>query len=104
MKTGVWLSTVVLLLSLAGAAPAAQECPAGLEPVIEFRMFFGLTDKDGTIVTEDQRFLAETITSPFPDGLTVFDARGQWQPPSGELQREPVKVAMARCRPILPGA
>ena len=96
MKTGIWLSTVVLFLSLAGAATAAQECPAGLEPVTEFRMFFGLTDKDGKIVTEDewQRFLADTITPRFPDGLTVFDARGQWQPPSGELQREPVKAVM----------
>lgn len=87
---------VFFLLSLAGAAGAARECPAGLEPVTEFRMFFGLTDRHGKVVTEDewQRFLADTITPRFPAGLTVFDARGQWQPPSGELKRGPVKVVM----------
>ena len=95
-KVGVWLSAVVVSLALAGAAGAAWECPKGLEPVTEFRMFFGLSDKDGKIVTEDQwkQFLADTITPRFPAGLTVFDGQGQWLPPTGELQREPVKVVL----------
>lgn len=95
-KTGVWLGAVVVLLALAGPAWAAQECPKGLEPVTEFRMFFGLTDKDGTTVAEQEweQFLADTITPRFPDGLTVFDGRGQWLPPTGDLQREPVKVVL----------
>ena len=90
------MSAVVVSLALAGAAGAAWECPKGLEPVTEFRMFFGLSDKDGKIVTEDQwkQFLADTITPRFPAGLTVFDGQGQWLPPTGELQREPVKVVL----------
>ena len=95
-KMRVWPSAVVFLMALAGAAGAAQECPKGMEPVTEFRLFFGLSDKDGKIVTEDQwrRFLADNVTPRFPGGLTVFDGAGQWLPPSGKLQREPVKVVL----------
>ncbi len=95
-KIRVWLSAVVFLMALAGAAGAAQECPKGMEPVTEFRLFFGLTDKDDKAISEDQwqRFLAGEITPRFPAGLTVFDANGQWLPPSGKLQREPVKVVL----------
>lgn len=98
MKNGlvVCLVLIVSVLATAGWAAAGRECPKGLEPFTEFRMFFGLSDKDGKIVTEDewQRFLADTITPRFRDGLTVFDGRGQWLAPSGVLQREPVKVVM----------
>ena len=95
-KMRVWLSAVMFLMALAGAAGAAQECPKGMEPVTEFRLFFGLTDKDGKIVTEDRwrQFLADNITPRFPQGLTVFDGAGQWVPPSGKLQRERVKVVL----------
>lgn len=94
----VWLVAVSLLtgLAMASAAGDGRECPKGMEPVTEFRLFFGLTDKDGKVVSEDQwrQFLADTITPRFPAGLTVFDGRGQWLPPSGKLQREPVKVVL----------
>ena len=100
-KMRVWLSAVVFLMALAGPAGAGQECPKGLEPVTEFRLFFGLNDEDGKIVTEDQwqQFLADTITPRFPAGLTVFDGNGQWLPPSGKLQREPVKVVLGAVSP-----
>ena len=98
VETGFWLSLVLIfsLFTMAGSGAAGQECPKGLEPVTEYRLFFGLTDKDGKIVTEEewQQFLADTITPRFPAGLTVFDGRGQWLPPSGKLQREPVKVVL----------
>ena len=85
-----------LALTVPGLASAAGECPKGLIPVTEFRLFFGLADTAGKVVTDDewQRFLADTITPRFPAGLTVFEARGQWLEPSGNLQREPVKVVI----------
>jgi len=90
------LGVLAMLFSVPGSVAAMLQCPKGLEPATEFRMFFGLADGDGKVVTEDewQQFLADTITPRFRDGLTVFDARGQWLPPSGELQREPVKVVI----------
>ena len=94
----VWLSALLILAmgGTAGSAGAGRECPKGLKPVTEFRIFFGLTDTAGEIVTEDewQRFLADTITPRFRAGLTVLDGQGQWLAPSGTLQREPVKVVI----------
>ncbi len=95
----VWLSVLLISLAMgvtAGSASAGQECPKGLKPVGEFRLFFGLADAAGKTVTEDewQRFLADTITPRFRAGLTVLDGRGQWLAPSGNLQREPVKVVI----------
>jgi len=42
-----------------------------------------------------RRFLASEVTPRFPDGLTVYDARGQWRPPGGgAIVRERTKVLM----------
>ena len=85
---------VSLALAAAGSAGAVAECPEGLIPVTESRLFFGLADAAGKVVTEDEweRFLANTVTPRFQAGLTVFEGRGQWLEPSGNLQRELVKV------------
>ena len=96
---GVWLSAFLISLVMGvtiGSADAAQDCPKGLKPVGEFRLFLGLADMAGKTVTEDewQQFLADTITPRFQAGLTVLEGRGQWLEPSGNLQREPVKVVI----------
>lgn len=39
-----------------------------------------------------EAFVAERVTPRFPAGFTVFDARGQWQPPQGEIRRLATKV------------
>ncbi|MDE0538710.1 MAG: DUF3574 domain-containing protein [Rhodospirillales bacterium] len=92
----LWMFLGSLLAGTATVANAGEECPRGLEPVTEFRLFFGLADSAGNTVTEDEwrAFLADTITPRFPAGLTVLDAGGQWLEPSGRLQREPVKVVI----------
>ena len=95
----VRLSAFLISLAMgvtADSAGSAQECPNGLKPTGEFQLFFGLADGAGKTVTEDewQQFLADTITPRFRAGLTVLEGRGQWQEPSGSLQREPVKVVV----------
>lgn len=98
VPVGVWVFAVLIfpVLAMGGSAAADQDCPGGLKPATEFTLFFGLTDKDGKTVTEEewQQFLADTITPRFRAGLTVFDGRGQWLAPWGEVQREPVKVVL----------
>ena len=37
-------------------------------------------------------FLADTLTSRFPDGLTVLDAYGQWRTAQGVIRQERSKV------------
>lgn len=57
-------------------------------------LFFGLSRPDGGTVTAEQweAFLNTTVTPLFPAGLTVIDARGQWQEASGEIAREPSRI------------
>ena len=49
---------------------------------------------------EDWRaFLADTITPRFPDGLSVFDAAGQWQDTEGAIVRERSKMVLILAEP-----
>ena len=81
----------------AGHAAAHRDCPEGMDPVNEYRLFFGVENDEGIVVTEEQwtGFLADTVTPRFPAGLTVFDGRGQWLDPAGSLNRDRVKIVMA---------
>ena len=46
------------------------------------------------------RFLANEVTPRFPDGLTVYDARGQWRnPQTKKVSRERSKVVMIAIPP-----
>ena len=46
------------------------------------------------------RFLASEVTPRFPDGLTVYDARGQWRnPETRAISRERSKVVMIAMPP-----
>ena len=91
-----------LLLSVAatfwaGHAAAQRDCPEGMDPVNEYRLFFGVENDEGTAVSEGQwtQFLVDTVTPRFPAGLTVFDGRGQWLDPAGRLNSDRVKIVMA---------
>jgi hypothetical protein len=53
-------------------------------------LYFGTAKADGSAVSdaEWQRFLADEITKRFPDGLTTWEANGQWRTKSGEVEHE----------------
>lgn len=95
-RTCLWMFLGLLLCGPVTWANAGAGCPAGLSPVTEFRLFFGLTDAAGNTVSENEweSFLKDTITPCFRAGLTVIDASGQWLEPSGSLQNEAVKVVI----------
>lgn len=40
------------------------------------------------------QFIDTEVTPRFPDGLSVFDAQGQWRGPGGALVREPSKLLL----------
>ncbi len=94
-------STALVALSVAGLMAAssaiAQDCPDGMDPVSEFQLFFGIADDSGNVVPEEEweLFLADTISPRFPDGLTIYDGRGQWLDSAGKLHHDEVKVVMA---------
>ncbi|MFM2314314.1 MAG: hypothetical protein RLZZ04_3590 [Cyanobacteriota bacterium] len=62
--------------------------------LIQVDLFFGRDISGVGEVTEEQfqSFLDDTVTPLFPDGLTVFDANGQFQADSGAVIEEQSKV------------
>lgn len=79
-----------LLLFVAGcsAVPEAS-CSSGQQRQVNELLYFG-TAKPGGVVSQDEwsGFLNSSITSRFPQGLSVWQAAGQWQSADGTLVRE----------------
>jgi hypothetical protein len=71
-----------LLFSLPAAAQAASSiCPLpGQKPMLLVKMYFGQDLEKGQEIPEAgwDRFVSQALTPRFPDGLTVYGARGQW--------------------------
>lgn len=91
------LLTVVIVGLVAAACEQDERisCPGGLEPYAEFNYYFGLRQGDGAEVSAEEwtSFLAEQVTPSFPEGLTVYDAQGQWLDTEADrLYREGTKV------------
>ena len=90
-----------ILLLLAGCAAATEPCSAGAGPATIAEAYFGRNVKTRAPVTEAEwaRFVADTVTPAFPDGLTVLDGAGQWRNAAGQISREDSKVLLL----VLPG-
>lgn len=57
-------------------------------------LYFGMSKPDGTTVSEAEfkAFMDESITSRFPDGLTLLTGYGQYLGENGEIAKETSKV------------
>ena len=98
------LWALAALLPLAACAPQALQPPTqacGLvgagEARVTVQLLFGRAIGTQGEVSEDewQDFLAKTVTPAFPDGLTVFDAQGQWRDTAtGAIVGERSKVVL----------
>ena len=98
------LLAAILLLPLLVISASAQPmaCSAPLKPLEVAELLFGrkIGDRLGVSEREFLNFLDREITPRFPDGLTVYDARGQWRDQEhNRIVREPSKVVMI----VLPG-
>jgi hypothetical protein len=86
------------LAAAACAVPASRvtsdACAAGARQMARVELIFGLglQDDSGISEAEWQRFLADEVTPRFPDGLTAYDAYGQWQHPDRGIVRLRSKV------------
>jgi hypothetical protein len=84
--------TLLLLSLFASACSCAPvpRCVAPLSSQLSDTLYFGSNIAGGGEVTAAQfaSFLERVVTPRFPDGLTVWDARGQWRDGSGQLLRE----------------
>ena len=86
---------VVLVLAISSLActsapPAPSPCRPGEERAVSDSLYFGTSRPQGGEVTAEewQRFIVEEVTPRFPQGLTSWQASGQWLSAVGTLQRE----------------
>lgn len=94
----IFILLTILVAALGASAHAQQlQCTGHLKSWIVAELLFSrehVSERNWT------RFLAAEITPRFPDGLTVYDARGQWRPPgSAQISRERSKVVMIAMPP-----
>ncbi len=86
------------------AAPAVRPTSTATAPAdggwVQDQLFFGMRRGADTIPTAQwDAFLAEVVTPRFPQGLTVWTARGQWREDDGTITREPARVLLLVHRP-----
>ncbi|MBN9091651.1 MAG: DUF3574 domain-containing protein [Reyranella sp.] len=80
-------------LLLAACTPLTQTstpaCAAPLKSALQVDLYFG-RGSAGREVSEAEwaSFLNEEVTPRFPDGLSVFDVRGQYRNSQGTIERE----------------
>jgi hypothetical protein len=70
-------------------------CGAASAPQVRTTLYFGTSRPKGSVSElEWQLFLRDEVTSRFPDGLTVWDAEGQWRTNGGSIDHERSKVLL----------
>lgn len=89
------LAGLTLLTQADGRRPARDaECGAASGARLRTTLYFGLGRPTGMVSElEWQLFLRDEVTSRFPEGLTVWDAQGQWQSQAG-IGHERTKVLL----------
>ena len=102
------ISVVVVVAAVSAGAgcrtfqanATAQEAlsdPCGQASAAQVRttLYFGTARPKGTVSElEWQVFLRDEVTKRFPDGLTVWDAQGQWRTSGGTIDQERTKVLL----------
>ncbi|MGF6191442.1 DUF3574 domain-containing protein [Serratia sp. 2723] len=89
------LSGCVAPVQKASPLKPAELCSTG-ESMTQTTLYFGLNRPAGPVITaaEWQTFVDQQVTPRFKDGLSVFDAKGQWLGNDGKLARENSKALM----------
>ena len=91
---GLALGCVVT--TAAARQSAADGCGGASAAQVRTTLYFGSAKPLGSVSElEWQLFLRDEVTSRFPDGLTVWDAEGQWRAPKGGgIEHERSKVLL----------
>jgi hypothetical protein len=89
-----------MLVAAACGATAAQaplQCSGDQKAWVVAELLFG---RDRVNESRWSQFLADEVTPRFPDGLTVYDAKGQWRAPGSQgITRQRSKVVMIAMPP-----
>jgi hypothetical protein len=72
-----------------------SQCGSAFAPQLRTTLYFGLGRPKGMVSElEWQIFLRDEVTTRFPNGLTVWDAHGQWRSSEGGIGHERTKVLL----------
>jgi hypothetical protein len=70
-------------------------CGAASMPQVRTTLYFGMARPKGSVSElEWQLFLRDEVTTRFPEGLTVWNAEGQWRGAAGTIDHEQSKVLL----------
>lgn len=102
MKIKTGLAAAALAIALSGCTAPSQKAVTDIQScktenqMQQTTLYFGLSRPAGKDITaqEWQQFVDRDVTPRFKDGLTVFDARGQWLGNDGTVAREQSKALM----------
>ena len=89
-KLTALLVTVAASIWLSGCSTLwSPACALGERVSIAEIVYFGANKPGGVVSPEEwSTFLREVVTPKFPDGLSVWQATGQWQGGDGTLIKE----------------
>ncbi|MEQ1755229.1 MAG: DUF3574 domain-containing protein [Micropepsaceae bacterium] len=73
------ITALLLLLAVQACTTAPSLSPCS-HPMLETKLFFGLSRPDGRSVTarEFETFVTREIVHRFPEGFTIVDGTGRW--------------------------
>ncbi len=94
---GATLATVVVISAQSAVAPAPVPDTCGSASAAQLRttLYFGTNKPTGAVSElEWQLFVRDEVTTRFPEGLTVWEALGQWRDPRGNIAQERAKVLL----------
>ena len=77
------------------AQPVGDSQCGTAAPQVRTTLYFGLARPKGAVSElEWQLFLRDQVTTRFPDGLTVWEAEGQWRGAENSIEHERSKVLL----------
>jgi uncharacterized protein DUF3574 len=72
-----------------------MDCGASSASQLRTTLYFGRARPTGSVSElEWQMFLRDEVTERFPEGLTVWEAEGQWRTAAGSIDHEQSKVLL----------
>lgn len=88
------VKALFLLVSLVGCgAMHASQCSGDGRTATQELLYFGTDTPSGHVTPEEwAQFLSEMVIPRFPEGLSTWQASGQWRSASGQIIREPSYV------------
>jgi hypothetical protein len=92
---GVVLGSAFAPQAVAQESTVNAQCGISSAAQLRTTLYFGLARPTGSVSElEWQMFLRDEVTARFPEGLTVWEASGQWRRSDGQIEHEGSKVLL----------